>query len=72
MAGASPKVSKSQEEVLPECLLSFWGCDLYWLSGCGGVRENRSKIGMLVEGTFVFPNAWFTCARLEEPISALS
>ncbi len=70
MDGREPKVSKSQEEVLPERLLYFWGCDLYYLSGCGGVGANRSKIGMLVEETLAFPNARFTCARLEEAISA--
>jgi hypothetical protein len=59
--------------VLPERLLSFWGCnDLYYLSACGGVGASRSKRGMLVEGTLALPNARFICARLEEAISASS
>ncbi len=69
-------MSKSQEEALPECLLSFWDRGLYHLGGCGRERASRveiveaMKIGTVAGGSLAFPNARFAFAMLEESASS--
>jgi len=69
-------VSKSQEEALPERLLSFWDRVLYHLGGCGREGASRAetveaaKIGTVAGGSLAFPNARFAFAMLEESASS--
>ena len=68
-------MSKSQEEALPERLLSFWDRVLYHLGGCGREGASRAeiveavKVGTVAGGSLAFPNARFACAMSESASS---